>query len=83
VEERRKELEGCKYTFACPRRLVVTYDLFPDGEKGDKTKRTKPSEKEREREHRNGKRWRNQNVYRVSGHYTTQHELVYQHFGLR
>lgn len=38
-------MEGCKYTFACPRRLVVMSDLFPDGEEGDKT-RTEPSEKE-------------------------------------
>ena len=41
-----KELEGCKYTFACPRRLVVMSDLFPDGKEGDKTRRTESSEKE-------------------------------------
>ena len=41
-----KELEGCKYTFACPRRLVVMSDLFPDGKEGDKTRGTEPSEKE-------------------------------------
>lgn len=46
VEEKSKELEGCKYTFACPRRLVVMSNLFPDGEEGDKSSRTKPSEKE-------------------------------------
>ena len=41
-----KASEGCKYTFACPRRLVVMSDLFPDGKEGDKTRRTEPSEKE-------------------------------------
>jgi hypothetical protein len=45
AEKESKELEGCKYTFACPRRLVVMSDLFPDGEEGDKA-RTEPSEKE-------------------------------------
>jgi hypothetical protein len=46
VEEKSEEFEGCKYTFACPRHLVVMSDLFPDGEEGDKTRRTEPSEKE-------------------------------------
>jgi hypothetical protein len=46
VEGKSKELEGCKYIFACPRRLVVMSDLFPDGKEGDKTRRTEPSEKE-------------------------------------
>jgi hypothetical protein len=34
VDVQSKELEGCKYTFACPRRLVVMSDLFPDGKGG-------------------------------------------------
>jgi len=46
VDVESKELEGCKYTFACPRRLVVMSDLFPDGKEGDKTRGTEPSEKE-------------------------------------